>query len=114
MRRGEDEREAASRCGETCPAVDGAFSELWDDLERWIAPCGAEDAKSSVDKCCEAVKAKGTLLLRASLVEVCGELQQAQHEAQGLRLEIERLTALVDGWRADFKALEKEMEAING
>jgi hypothetical protein len=50
-----------------------------------------DDVERAIDKCNNLVKENGTLLLRAALVEACGDLERCENDRAELDLEVGRL-----------------------
>lgn len=67
-------KESFRYCPETCPAVDGHFDYLIDDLITLLGFKYAEEITELVDECRGKVKADGTLPLRDALIEALDEL----------------------------------------
>ena len=67
-------KESFRYCPETCPAVDGHFDYLIDDLVTLLGFKYAEEITELVVECRGKVKADGTLPLRDALIEALEEL----------------------------------------
>jgi len=67
-------KESYRYCPETCPAVDGHFDYLTDDLIKMFGEAYAAEITELVDECRGRVKSDGTLLLRDALIEAIEEL----------------------------------------
>lgn len=104
-----DQREAFGYCDETCPAVDAAFADLADDLLPLVASVNQDASQALLDACCEAVKDKATLRLRAALVEACRDKQEVERDRDELATEVRSLNDTVADLREQVKALESEL-----
>lgn len=107
------DREAMSRCGETCPAVDGAFADLLSDLSYMVPPALFKDAERLVEQCCETVKEKGTLLLRAALVDTCDDLLSSRESEADAERRVKELEWSLDDARHQIKHLEEELAEVS-
>lgn len=84
-------RESLSYCQETCPDVDRAFSDMWEDLRDLIAPTLQDQAEKLLYELCAQVKEVGTEKLRAALCECVRDKCDAEGERDGMRRELEAL-----------------------
>lgn len=110
MRRA-DVREALGYCAETCPQVDGAFSDMSDDLLPLVAVCKQEEAEQLISSCLQAVKDKGTLLLRDALEKACADKQEAESDRDELEREVRNLRDEVASLKSEIESLEAEASA---
>lgn len=101
------QREADGRCSPTCPAVDRAFDSLKATLEK-IAPEDSRYMDAEIDRACEIVKDKGTLLLRSALVEACEEIQSLESERDDLLKQVEQMEREVASLNDEIANMAKE------
>lgn len=105
-------REALGYCAETCPEVDSAFGDLTTDLRTMIPERLHDDADRLIEACCQLVKDKGTLLLRAALESACGDKQDVEADRDELASECRKLNAQVDDLKGEVARLERELEQV--
>ena len=103
------DREAFRYCSETCPEVEGEFSDMQNDLLDMIAPCCHDDARALIGVTLIAVKRVGTEKLRDALREAVSDKQDAESERDGLKREVADLNAKVDDLERQVASLEREL-----
>lgn len=106
-------RESLAYCSETCPDVDRAFSNVWDDLRNLIAPNLQDEASKLLDGLCEAVKEVGTEKLRAALCSAVQDKEDAEGERASLQRENRDLEARVDDLQRQVESLEVELSEVS-
>ena len=85
------ERECYSRCGETCPAVDAAFSDFESDIERYVAEYNWQEVRSLIHDLVLQIKEVGTEKMRQAFIELCEDYITQQDEIAELRRRVELL-----------------------
>jgi hypothetical protein len=106
------DREVFRYCSETCPEVEGAFSDMRNDLLDMIAPCCRDDAEALIDATLNTVKKVGTEKLRDALREAVSDKQAAESERDELKNEVDSIKALVDDLERQVASLESELNEV--
>ena len=104
------ERESFGYCDETCPAVEGAFADTWDDLKSLVASVNHDEASALMDALLESVKKVGTVKLRAALNTCVGENQDLDRDLSESQREAKALEEELDDLKGQISALEAELQ----
>lgn len=106
--RGKAAKVALELCGPTCPAVDAAFDRMEEGLVALMGGLDKEHSiKDLVDEACDAVKDRGTLLLRAALERACEQMTEIEEERDELLRKVADLEEQVSGLARELKELEE-------
>lgn len=85
------ERESYNRCGETCPDIDEAFSDLRIRLQELVPEKLQDELSDLISTCTREVKQYGTEKLRDALVDCCKERQELESQVSSLESEVDDL-----------------------
>lgn len=88
-------RESLSYCLETCPDVDGAFSEAWSDLRDLVADAVATQAEAILFQLCARVKEVGTDKLRDALCSAVRDKEEVEGERNDLQHRVNELESRI-------------------
>lgn len=99
-------RRSFQECPETCPAVDQVFAE-WLEANSDLIPPGLS---RPLDDLVSDFKSVGTERMRDRLTTVCGDLIDAERDAESLRERVSELEAEVAELRRALADLESQLE----
>lgn len=104
--------ESKGYCAETCPDVDGAFSDVWGDLEELIAPQIVDEAERLFDGLLAKVKAVGTEKLRAALCEAITDKESVEGERDDLARQVSALESEVSDLKSEVEDLSRQLREV--
>jgi predicted nuclease with TOPRIM domain len=107
------EREVFGYCAETCPQVEGAFADVWDDLKPLIAPTLQDEAERMFDGLLDKVKEVGTEKLREALRRAVDDKRDVERERDDLQKQVNDLKQQVDDLQHDVGTLEHELAGVS-
>ena len=105
--------ESKGYCAETCPDVDRAFSDAWEDMKELIAPQIVDEAERLLDGLCQRIKEVGTEKLRAALCDAITDKESVESERDDLARQVSDLESQVDGLKGEVTQLERELDRVS-
>lgn len=105
--------ESKGYCAETCPDVDRAFSDAWDDLKELIAPQIVDEAERLFDGLLAKVKSVGTEKLRAALCEAITDKESVEGERDDLARQVSALESEVSDLKSEVENLNRQLGEVS-
>jgi hypothetical protein len=106
------EREVFSYCGETCPAVDRAFSDALDALKEFLSADDASDVESVLYNLCKKVKEVGTDKLRDALRDAVSDKISAESERDDYKRQASDLESQVSSLESEIVDLSRQLDEV--
>ncbi|WP_136259396.1 hypothetical protein [Rhodanobacter lindaniclasticus] len=98
--------ESKGYCSETCPDVDSAFSDAWEEIKDMVAPRCEDEAERAIDMLCEKVKKVGTEKLREALCSAISDKMEAEGERDDLKRQVSDLESEIASLKDELSLAE--------